>query len=152
VQVDLSGPALQEATLDGSGSIELQDLSQDRLHVQIRGSGWAGGSGKVQSLRLEIMGSGSAHLAQLAETNADITIDGSGDADVSPTGDAQVTIAGSGDVRLHAHPAQLTTHVYGSGRISEVSGSEPAPAPAASDHTAALHSGTALPSAESVDF
>jgi hypothetical protein len=124
VQVDLAGPALKEATLNGSGSIELQDLDQERLHVTIRGSGTASGNGKVQSLRLEIMGSGSANLAQLAETNADVTIDGSGDADVAPVGEARVTIAGSGDVRLHAHPAQLRTHVYGSGRISEVPGSK----------------------------
>jgi len=122
LQVDLSGPALQAATLNGSGSIELQDLDQDHLQLRIRGSGTASGNGKVQSLRLEIMGSGSANLAQLAETNADVTIDGSGDADVSPTGETRVTIAGSGDVRLHAHPAQLSTHVYGSGRISEVPG------------------------------
>jgi Putative auto-transporter adhesin, head GIN domain len=125
LQVDLSGPALQEATLNGSGSIELQDLDQEHLSVRIRGSGTASGNGKVQSLRLEIMGSGSARLAQLAEANADVSIDGSGDADVAPTGEARVTIAGSGDVRLHAHPAQLSTHVYGSGRISEVSGTAP---------------------------
>jgi Putative auto-transporter adhesin, head GIN domain len=130
LQVDLSGPALHEATLNGSGSIELQDLDQDHLQVRIRGSGTASGNGKLETLRLEIMGSGSANLAPLAETNADVTIDGSGDADVSPTGEARVTIAGSGDVRLHAHPAQLSTHVYGSGRISEVPGSPPAAAAA----------------------
>jgi hypothetical protein len=141
LQVDLSGPALREATLNGSGSIELQDLDQDHLRLRIRGSGTASGNGKVQSLQLEIMGSGSAHLARLAETNADVTIDGSGDADVAPVGAARVTIAGSGDVRLHAQPAQLSTHVYGSGRISEVPGGG-APAPA----------GTALRPAGSADF
>ncbi|MGH8298961.1 MAG: GIN domain-containing protein [Steroidobacteraceae bacterium] len=129
VEVDLAGPALREATLNGSGSIELQGINQDSLHVRIRGSGSAGGSGKVETLRLEIMGSGSARLAQLATSNADVTIDGSGNADISPTGATEVTIAGSGDVRLHARPAQLSTHVYGSGRISEVPG---APAAAAS--------------------
>jgi Putative auto-transporter adhesin, head GIN domain len=125
LRVDLSGPALKEATLNGSGSIDLQGIDQDRLSVTIRGSGAASGTGKVESLRLEIMGSGSARLAQLAEKDAEVTIDGSGDADVSPTGEAQVTIAGSGDVRLHAHPAQLSSHVFGSGQISEVPGTAP---------------------------
>ena len=122
VEVDLSGPVLHEATLNGSGTIEFQGLDQDSLRVEIRGSGSASGNGKVQSLKLQIMGSGSARLAHLAETNADVTIDGSGEADVSPSGDTQVTIAGSGDVRLHAHPTQLSTHIYGSGHISEVKG------------------------------
>ena len=122
VQIDLSGPALQEAALNGSGSIDLQGLRQDRLQVEIRGSGWARGSGSVRSLKLQIMGSGSARLAQLAAAAVDVTIDGSGDADISPSGDTQVTIAGSGDVRLHSHPAHLDTHIYGSGRISEVEG------------------------------
>jgi hypothetical protein len=153
VQVDLAGPALREATLNGSGSIELQGINQDSLHVRIRGSGSARGSGKVESLTLEIMGSGSARLAQLATANADITIDGSGNADISPTGDTQVTIAGSGDVRLHAHPAQLSTHVYGSGRISEVSASAPAAGTGASpDEGASAHAGTANQSVGSADL
>lgn len=122
LQVDLSGPALKAATLNGSGSIDLLGIDQDRLSVTIRGSGAASGNGKVESLRLQILGSGSARLAQLADQNADVTIDGSGDADISPTGAAQVTIAGSGDVRLHAHPAQLSSHVFGSGQISEAPG------------------------------
>lgn len=130
LQIDLSGPALRLATLNGSGSIELQGLRQDSLRVEIHGSGWARGSGNVASLKLEIMGSGSAQLAQLAARDVDVTIDGSGDADISPTGVTQVTIAGSGDVRLHSHPAQLNTHVYGSGRISEVPGTSPAATPA----------------------
>jgi hypothetical protein len=125
LQVDLSGPALKAATLNGSGSIDLQGIDQDRLSVTIRGSGAASGNGKVGSLRLQILGSGSARLAQLADKNADVTIDGSGDADVSPTGEARVTIAGSGDVRLHAHPARLSSHVLGSGQISEVPGTGP---------------------------
>lgn len=135
VQVELSGPALREASLNGSGSIELKDIDQDRLQVQIRGNGKASGSGKVGSLRLEIMGSGSARLEQLAETNADVTIEGSGDADVSPSGEARVTIAGSGDVRLHGHPAQVSTHIYGSGHVSEMPGNAAAgtaPQPAGS--------------------
>ena len=122
VQIDLSGPELREAALNGSGSIDLQGLQQDRLRVEIRGSGWARGAGSVKSLKLEIMGSGSARLAQLAASDVDVTIDGSGDADISPSGTTQVTIAGSGDVRLHAHPAHLDTHIYGSGRVSEVEG------------------------------
>jgi Putative auto-transporter adhesin, head GIN domain len=126
VQIDLSGPALRRATLNGSGSIDLQGLRQDSLRVEIHGSGWARGSGNVQSLKLGIMGSGSARLAQLAATDVEVTIDGSGDADISPTGVTEVTIAGSGDVRLHSHPSQLNTHVYGSGRISEVPGTSPA--------------------------
>lgn len=148
VQIDLAGPALREATLNGSGTIELQGINQGSLHVRIRGSGSAGGSGKIESLTLEIMGSGSARLAQLATTNADITIDGSGNADISPTGDTDVTIAGSGDVRLHAHPAQLRTHVYGSGQISEVPGSAPADA----GDGASAHAGTANQFAGSADF
>ena len=122
VQIDLSGPALRDAALNGSGSIDLQGLQQDRLHVEIRGSGSARGSGNVRSLKLQIMGSGSARLAQLAAATVDVTIDGSGDADISPSGDTQVTIAGSGDVRLHSHPAHLDTHIYGSGRVAEVEG------------------------------
>lgn len=65
-----------------------------------------------------------AELAQLAVHSSKIFIAGSGAADIAPSEDADVFIAGSGDVRLHTHPKRLNSRVAGSGQITEVSGGQ----------------------------
>ncbi|MGH8206185.1 MAG: GIN domain-containing protein [Steroidobacteraceae bacterium] len=122
VDVQLSGPALRDVELNGSGDLVLGNLKQDTLSVAIHGSGSASAAGSVDTLRVAIMGSGSARLAQLAAGSARIFIAGSGNADVAPSNAADIFIAGSGDVRLHSHPKRLNSRVAGSGRISEVPG------------------------------
>jgi uncharacterized membrane protein len=81
-------------------------------------------SGSADLLKVDIMGSGAALLAQLAVRSTKIFIAGSGDADIAPIDDADIFIAGSGDVRLHTHPKHLNSKIAGSGRIIELSGEQ----------------------------
>ena len=45
---------------------------------------------------------------------------GSGNTDIAPTDEADIHVAGSGDVNLHTNPKKLETHIAGSGRIHNV--------------------------------
>jgi hypothetical protein len=119
--IELSGPALQGIAVNGSGSITLNDLKQDSLDIRIGGSGSAVAQGSVKSLRLDIRGSGRAELEGLAANDAYVRIGGSGLADIAPTDSADVSIGGSGEVRLHTFPRRLSSHVRGSGRVIEMS-------------------------------
>jgi hypothetical protein len=120
LDIQLSGPDLQQIAVNGSGSITLDDLKQEKVDIHIRGSGSALAHGSVESLHLEIAGSGSAQLEGLAAKDAYVRIAGSGDADIASTESADVSIAGSGDVRLHGSPRRLSSHVAGSGRVVNV--------------------------------
>jgi hypothetical protein len=66
------------------------------------------------------MGSGDALLEQLAARSSRIFIAGSGSADIAPIDEADIFIAGSGDVRLHTHPKHLDSKVAGSGQVIEL--------------------------------
>jgi hypothetical protein len=125
LDIQLAGPALRGAALDGSGTLTLDNLKQDVLDIRIRGSGSVRASGNVDALKLAIMGSGSARLEHLETGSSVVRIAGSGDADISPTQDADVEISGSGDVRLHSQPKRLRSAVHGSGRIVELPDTEP---------------------------
>ena len=46
-------------------------------------------------------------------------ISGSGNVEAAPKDEADLTISGSGNVRLLSRPASLRTKVSGSGRISQ---------------------------------
>jgi Putative auto-transporter adhesin, head GIN domain len=121
LDIELSGPALREVTLNGAGKLVLDHLKQDSLTVAIHGSGSVRATGSIDSLKVDIMGSGDALLEHLAARSTKIFIAGSGDADIAPIDDADVFIAGSGDVRLHTHPKHLNSKVAGSGQIIELS-------------------------------
>jgi hypothetical protein len=124
IDIELSGPALRDITVNGAGKLQLDHLGQDALTIAIHGSGSVRAAGSVDTLKVDIMGSGSAQLEQLAARYSKIFIAGSGDADIAPIDDAEVFIAGSGDVRLHTHPKHLDSKVAGSGRIIELSGDQ----------------------------
>jgi hypothetical protein len=120
LEIELSGPALRDITLNGSGKLLLEHLRQDALTVAIHGSGTLRASGGVDTLKLDIMGSGDALLEQLAVRSSRVFIAGSGSADIAPIDDADIFIAGSGDVRLHTHPKHLNSRVAGSGQVIEL--------------------------------
>jgi Putative auto-transporter adhesin, head GIN domain len=124
IDIELSGPALRDVTVNGAGKLQLDHLGQDALRIAIHGSGSVRAAGSVDTLKLDIMGSGDAQMEQLAARYSKIFIAGSGDADIAPIDAAEIFIAGSGDVRLHTHPKHLDSKVAGSGRIIELSGDQ----------------------------
>jgi hypothetical protein len=124
LEIELSGPGLHEITVNGAGKLVLDNLRQDALTLAIHGSGSVRANGSIDALNLQIMGAGDAELAQLAVRSSKILIAGSGAADIAPSDDADVFIAGSGDVRLHTHPRHLSSTVAGSGKIIEVLGEQ----------------------------
>jgi hypothetical protein len=124
VEIELSGPALHDITVNGAGKLVLDNLRQDALALAIHGSGSVHANGSIDTLNVQIVGSGDAELAQLAVRSGRIFIAGSGAADIAPSDDADVFIAGSGDVRLHTHPRHLSSRVVGSGQITEVLGGQ----------------------------
>lgn len=130
VDVELTGPALRSVRLEGSGTVDLGRLRQDRLRLTIEGSATVRGSGSVNSAAVEIDGAGNIHLAQLTEARAHVLIRGSGSVDIAPADSVSVRIDGSGTVRLHSNPPQVTSHIFGAGEVIKVPGNPAASHPA----------------------
>ena len=82
-------------------------------------SGSATAEGKVNSLTVNVMGSGRALLGKLQTRDVVVTVAGSGEAVIAPTGTARITITGSGRVRLLTKPEHIERRIVGSGRIIE---------------------------------
>jgi hypothetical protein len=122
LDVTIAGVLLRDITLDGSGKIFLGTLHQDRLSVDIQGSGDVEGSGQVDSASLEVAGSGRMRLGQLIVSKARIDIAGSGNVAVDARDQADVEIAGSGSVRFPGTPKKLSSQISGSGRVLNGSG------------------------------
>jgi hypothetical protein len=108
------------ANILGSGELDLSDIKQDVLRIAIRGSGAVTASGEAREVSLETAGSGRADLGRLVTQQANARIRGSGEVDLAPRQDADISISGSGVVRLHGAVAQIHSHVSGSGQIERV--------------------------------
>ena len=115
----ISAPALApgaKVTVLGSGQIDTQSVSGDRLEVTLPGSGSFRAAGKVGKLDLTILGSGSADLGAVTVDNANVSVLGSGGATFSSDGEVDATILGSGTVTVKGR-ARCKVSAIGSGQL-----------------------------------
>jgi hypothetical protein len=126
--VVMTAPGVSRFDLAGSAKLEIHDYKQDRLSLDLAGDGAVTATGETRMLALTIAGSGETDLSRLKVTDADVQIDGSGEATLAPTGAANVDIAGSGEVTLLTRPAKLESNVSGSGVLHQSQAATDAPA------------------------
>ena len=112
--IDRTGDSV---TVRNHHDINLGHVEQQRLKVTVLASGSVSADGKVDELRVQVMGSGEANLGRLAARRVDVTIAGSGDVTVAPSDELKVNIMGSGDVHLTTRPAKVQQTILGSGKI-----------------------------------
>ncbi len=122
LEITLPGRAFQSLTLAGSGDVTMENVAQPDLNLTIAGSGNIRARGTAENVKVTIAGSGDAYLGELAATHLHVTIAGSGNTEASPGEDANVTIVGSGDVKLLTRPAHINTNIMGSGRVKQENG------------------------------
>lgn len=107
--------------ISGSGSINIPDLSVQRVSSVISGSGnisYAGNSTTNDS-KIVVTGSGNVNAEGLGSNNANITITGSGDCKVNANEKLDVQITGSGSV-FYKGKALINANVTGSGKVRQI--------------------------------
>ena len=82
----------------GSGNLALASVNGGAVSLEIAGSGKISAAGKAQSTAIEIAGSGDVDTSALAARTADVSIAGSGNVRANASETADVSIAGSGNV------------------------------------------------------
>jgi len=121
LDVALPGRAFRRINLSGSSKLTMENVNQPDITFKISGSGTVRAQGTVDHATINVAGSGDARLADLAMKELTAKISGSGKVEAAPRDVADIHISGSGDVHLLSHPARLSSHVAGSGRITQAS-------------------------------
>jgi len=121
ISIVVTAPSVTAFDMEGSSDVKIRDYDQDTLAIDLSGSGEIEVDGRATTLELDISGSGEADLSRLILTDANVAIAGSGEARLGPTGRADISISGSGDVELTEQPATLNQSISGSGDIDVVS-------------------------------
>ncbi len=141
LEVEITMPVLDEIHLSGSGKIDVGDfLNQDNIDMSISGSGrielgsFSGtrdidakisGRGEIlpraefpdlESMNINITGSGNFDGFKLITNTLDAKISGSGDIFVTTEEEMDVTITGSGNLHYKGNPL-IDASITGSGKI-----------------------------------
>ncbi len=119
VRILITAPAVTRFDLAGDGNLKLVGYNQPKLDVSVSGDGSLRGEGETKAIKMSLSGDGDADLTGLRITDANVDVSGDGSATLAPTGKADISISGSGDVNLKTNPASLSTHVSGDGSVNQ---------------------------------
>lgn len=105
-----------KSALAGSGDMKL-NIEATSTKSSIAGSGDMTIKGTTNNLDVNLSGSGNFHGFDLLSNTTDVSVAGSGDADVVSNEGLKARVAGSGDIRYKGKPKTEDTKVAGSGSI-----------------------------------
>ena len=106
-----------KVAMAGSGKVKL-NVKANNIESSMAGSGNLTLSGSTNSLEADIAGSGDFNGFGLEANETDVSVAGSGDAEVVSNKSLKARVAGSGDIRYKGNPEKEDTKVAGSGKIS----------------------------------
>lgn len=104
------------ASVAGSGDLDIAALRVDDARFSIAGSGDLVARGSATRQRVSIAGSGNLRAREVSSREANVSIAGSGNAELTVADDARVSIVGGGDVDI-AGPARCSVSRMGGGRV-----------------------------------
>ena len=140
-KIRVTMPEFRGLHIQGSGDTDIAGFKdQEKVAIQISGSGdvkFSGGAGGMSvniegsgdvvlaegqtgSLHAVIRGSGNLKAADFKAKNASVAIEGSGDADIRVAGGAlSLSVNGSGDIRWSGEASAVSAATHGSGSIAK---------------------------------
>lgn len=119
VRIEVTAPTLRGVTAAGSGAVDVERISGDRVSATVAGSGRTT-IRRVDADRLSATVAGAGGLGLTGRSaRADVTIAGSGTlaGENFTAGSANVTVAGSGGARFRS-PGDIRASIVGSGTVT----------------------------------
>ena len=117
IRLTISMPALVE--IDGNGVYELRatGLDNEMTEIYVEGVGNIELEGRTKDLRVQCEGVGNVDLRDLVAQNADVRVEGVGDAYVNVEQELRARVSGLGEIRYAGHPESVDDRVDGFGSI-----------------------------------
>jgi len=107
--------------INGSGELSL-NLDVNSLETLISGSGKIQLSGRADQHNFKLTGSGELEAYDLTTNKSNVTISGSGKAEVVAIEDLNIKISGSGKVKYMGEPQNISQDISGSGTVEKIKG------------------------------
>ncbi len=114
--VRITSSNLTGAAIRGAGTLHLRNLQASKFQADIAGSGDIYLQGQVGDVSASIMGSGNIDAFEVSGETADVSISGSGTVKLNASKKINARITGSGDVFYMGEP-QINQTSMGSGSV-----------------------------------
>jgi hypothetical protein len=101
--------------VQGSGKLDFA-IQTDDVDLDLSGSAYVYLEGTIRDLDANITGSGWLRSFNLISEFSDVSVEGSGSAEVTANNDLDAFISGSGDIYFKGHPS-ITSQITGSGKV-----------------------------------
>jgi Putative auto-transporter adhesin, head GIN domain len=118
MSVDVSVPSLEALILNGSGVVSATGIKSSILTVTLSGSGVLRASGSATRLDITLGGSGDAQLERVAARDVHAVVSGSGRILVSAINSLDASVPGSGEIVYSGNPVRVTTNIEGNGSVT----------------------------------
>lgn len=112
--------ALNNVTINGAGTIVIQDFEGKELKVAVQGAGSMTLEGKADNIQISINGAGTVQAEKLSANSATVSIPGSGSVMVHARETLKATILGAGSIQYVGDP-KVTKTIRGSGSVKKMS-------------------------------
>ncbi|MER2193646.1 GIN domain-containing protein [Methylobacterium brachiatum] len=120
IVVHIVGPSVTAWTLNGPGRLNLNTISQDTLKITSHGTGSVTADGYVKDVVLRSSGPARVDLSKLETQRASVQIRGSGEIDIAPREDADISTSGPAVVKIYGSHAKLHVRSHGSAQVIQV--------------------------------
>jgi hypothetical protein len=107
-----------DAGVNGSGGLNLNTGNSEKVNLEMVGSGAITSSGSCKNLKAQLTGSGDLNAEHMASDQVVVTLAGSGTTNVFARQSADLTLHGSGDIRVFGNPNDRNVKRSGSGAVS----------------------------------
>lgn len=104
-------------TLEGAGTVKLDDIKTDQLAIRLLGTGDVEATGKARALNLTIKGVGDVLARHLEADAVNVNLDGTGDIEVTAHANLQANITGVGNIIYFGSPQEISRQISGVGDI-----------------------------------
>jgi hypothetical protein len=126
-------PNIAGASIDGTGTVSLVDVSGDQISLAVSGAGKLTASGKTTNLGVTVAGAGTVDASGLSSATAEASVSGAGQVSVQANV-VNATVSGTGTVRVVNASARITAKTTGVGTVvaadgTIVSSGPPVPGP-----------------------
>lgn len=117
VKVLVSVPDVNRLVVEGTGSMKVTGVANNRLAIDLPGTGEIKVDGQTGELKINVDGTGDVSARKLSAKSATVSMSGTGAASITATDSVDATVSGTGSIDIDGHPANVHKHVTGVGSI-----------------------------------
>jgi hypothetical protein len=117
LRVIVTAPDLDALMISGTGAMKIAGIANDRLAIDLGGTGALTASGSTGALHVAVSGTGEIAGKQLMAKDVVVDVGGTGSARLNASRSLDARISGTGSIHVSGHPSQVKKSVSGLGSI-----------------------------------